>query len=90
MAFEVLVSRTFQRFFDGLDETAQRRVRQGLEALATDPYRPRPGADIKPLTNTEPTKHRLRVGPWRVIYHIDEATQTVKVLDGFSRGQGYR
>lgn len=90
MGFDVLVSRTFQRFFDDLDETVQDRLRTALEALEEDPYEPRSGADIKRLSNTEPTKHRIRVGDWRIVYRVDEDERAVKVIEGFRRGRGYR
>lgn len=90
MSYEVLVSRTFQDWFDDLPADTRQRVRDGLEALAEDPYEARSGADIRPLENTEPRKHRLRVGPWRVIHRIEDESDAVKVLDGFRRGRGYR
>lgn len=90
MGFDVLVSRTFQTWFDDRSEAVQDRIREGLEALSKDPYEVRSGADIKPLTNTEPTKHRLRVGDWRIVYHVDGEEGTVRVIEGFRRGRGYR
>lgn len=88
MTFRALVSRTFQRFFESLDESTRERIREGLEALEEDPYRARPGADIKQLSNTDPPKHRLRIGPWRVVYRVEDEAQTVKVIEGFRRGRG--
>lgn len=90
MGFDVLVSGTFQRWFDGLDAELQDRIREGLEALQEDPYEPRSGADIRPLTNTQPTKHRLRVGEVRIVYHVDEEEDIVRIIEGFRRGRGYR
>ncbi len=90
MGYGVLVSATFQRFFNRLDDKTQGRIRDGLNELSEDPYRPRPGADIKKLENTQPTKQRVRVGSWRIIYHIDDDVSTVKVIEGFDRGRGYR
>lgn len=90
MGFDVLVSRTFQRFFDEFDEEVQDRLRRALEALEEDPYEPRSGADIKPLSNTDPIKHRIRVGDWRIVYRVEDETGVVKVIEGFRRGRGYR
>lgn len=90
MTYDVLVSRTFQGWFDDLDDEAQGRIRDGLEALEEEPREPRSGADIRRLEDTDPTKHRLRVGDWRVVYHVDDDEQVVRVLDGFRRGRGYR
>lgn len=90
MGFDVLVSRTFQSFFDGLDEGIQGRIRTALEALAEDPYTSRPGADITQLRNTDPVKHRIRVGDWRIVYRVEDDEDVVKVIEGFRRGRGYR
>ncbi len=88
VALDVLVSRTFQRFFDDLDETVQDRLRTALEALEEDPYEPRSGADIKRLSKTDPVKHRVRVGDWRIVYRVVEDERVVKVIEGFRRGAG--
>lgn len=85
--YEVLLSATFVRRFRDLPETTQRRIRDALEALGVDPRTPRPGADIKPLRATDPPKHRLRVGTYRVVYTIEG--RRVKVLDLFARERGY-
>lgn len=84
----VLVSPRVQRRFRDLDHDTAERIRSALEALEEDPYRARPGADIKKLVNTDPVKHRVRVGPWRIVYRIED--DAVKVLDLFRRGRGYR
>lgn len=88
MGFDVLVSRRFQRFFDDLDDQTQARLRTALDALGEDPYTPRSGADIKRLSNTDPVKHRIRAGVWRIVYRVEE--EVVKVIEGFRRGRGYR
>ncbi|MFA5942927.1 MAG: type II toxin-antitoxin system RelE/ParE family toxin [Candidatus Thermoplasmatota archaeon] len=85
---EVLLSATFVRQFRKLGGETQRRLRDGLAVLADDPSKPRPGADIKRLAGTDPPKHRLRVGDWRIVYAIDG--QTVRILEVFARGRGYR
>jgi mRNA-degrading endonuclease RelE of RelBE toxin-antitoxin system len=84
----VLVSATFARTFRELPATTQQRIRDWLNALSEDPRTPRPGADIKPLAATDPLKHRLRVGRYRVVYVIEK--RVVKVLDVFQRGRSYR
>lgn len=88
MSFDVLVSRTFQRWFEDLAPEVQDRIRGGLEELETNPYEPRSGADIRPLSNTNPTKHRLRVGDHRIVYHVDDEQDVVRVIEGFRRGRG--
>lgn len=86
--FQVLVSRTFQKQFDDLPKDMKKRIRKALKELEKDPINPRTGADIKSLQDTDPPKHRMRVGDYRIIYCIDGIK--VMVIEIFSRGRGYR
>jgi len=63
-------------------------VVNALSALGTDPFRPRPGCDIKKLEATDPEKCRLRVGDWRAVHLV--TTDEVRVVEIFRRGRGYR
>jgi len=85
--YSVIVSRTFQKQFHSLQKQLQKRIRSALKELEINPNQPRSGADIKPLTNTRPQKHRLRVGDYRIIYMIKE--NTVYVIEVFRRSRGY-
>jgi mRNA interferase RelE/StbE len=85
--YSVVVSRTFQKQFKGLPKDLQRRVRAALAELENDPFTPRAKADIKPLHDIDPPMHRLRIGDYRIIYHIEE--KTVEVIELFHRGRGY-
>ena len=76
----VLVSRTFQRQFNALDKNLQKRIRLALNKLEENPIYPRPGADIKPLRDTKPQKHRLRVGDYRIIVDVREEIRILNVL----------
>jgi mRNA-degrading endonuclease RelE of RelBE toxin-antitoxin system len=85
--FTVLVSKTFQAQFNQLDMNLQNRIRNGLDELKIDPYKPRSKADIKVLENTNPQKYRLRVGNYRIVYCLEN--KLVKVIELFHRGRGY-
>ncbi len=86
--YKVLVSRTFQKQFNSLNKSVQKRIKAGLNELEEDPKKARPNADITHLSGTKPQKHRLRVGEYRIIYLIDK--KTVKIIEVFKRGRGYR
>ena len=88
MMYSVLVSKTFQKQFKGLPSDFQKRFRVALAELGNDPFKPRSGMDIKPLHETTPPKHRLRLGEYRIIYHVEG--KTVEVIELFHRGRGYR
>jgi mRNA interferase RelE/StbE len=66
----------------------QKRIKKGLKELEIDPINSRSGADIKQLKDTDPPKHRMRIGEYRIIYHIED--KTVKVIEIFTRSRGYR
>lgn len=87
MTYRVLLSYTFKKYYSGLEKEEQKRIKKALFELETDPFKPRPSADIKPLTATNPKKYRLRVGNFRVIYIIDN--ESVQVIEVFKRGKGY-
>ncbi len=90
MSYQILVSTTFKKELESLENEVQERIKSSLENLESDPYRPRSGADIKKLSGTTPTKYRLRVGDYRVIYTVEKQDKTVKVIEVFTRGRGYR
>ena len=86
--YQVLVSRTFQKQYNNVSKDLQMRIKKGLKELEEDPFNPRSGADIKPVKDTDPQKHRSRVGEYRLIYRI-EGTE-VKMIEISIRGRGYR
>lgn len=84
----ILVSETFQRQFKKIEKKLKAKILDGLHELESDPFTPRPKADILPVKGTEPQKHRLRVGSYRIIYCVEG--DIVNVIEIFSRGRGYR
>jgi len=67
-----------------LDPPIRKRVRRGIEALANDPLS---SPKLLPLKGRD--DHRLRVGDWRVLLHLDEATRTITVRRILPRGRAY-
>ncbi len=86
--FSILVSRTFQKQFKNASKDVQKRIKKGLKELEKDPFNPRPGADIRSLKDTVPQKHRMRIGEYRLIYHVDGTK--IMLIDLFIRSRGYR
>lgn len=82
------MSATFVRQFRKMDAATQSRIREALSVLEEDATTNRAGADVKRLAKTRPVKHRIRVGPYRVIYCIHG--EVVNVVEVFARGRGYR
>ena len=84
MMYEVFYSRTFEKQFKDLDKKMQDRVRAALKQLEVDPFKSRSGADIKHIVGSEPAKHRIRVGGYRIVYCVEK--NIVKVIEVFWRG----
>ena len=70
MKYKIFVSRTFQKQFISLEKSMQERIKSALKPLE-NPFRARSGADIKKLSQTHPTKYRLRIGIYRIIYFVE-------------------
>ncbi|MCX6815757.1 MAG: type II toxin-antitoxin system RelE/ParE family toxin [Candidatus Aenigmarchaeota archaeon] len=86
--FNVLLSKTAVKELNNLDKKTQEKIRLSLRELETDPFQPRPKADIKKLHKM--SKHqfyRLRSGNYRAIYAIENTS--VKVTRIIPRGKGY-
>jgi len=88
MKYTIHVSKTFQKQFHSLENNVQERIISALKTLEDDPFHSRSGTDIKKLSHTEPTKYRLRVGNYRIIYTVEE--KTIKVIEVFKRERRYR
>jgi len=83
------VSKTFQKKFRKLPDHVKNKLKSALKELQIDPHTSRSKCDIKPLKETRPQKHRLRVGDYRVIYFIDRDRREVKIIDLIKRETGY-
>lgn len=79
--FEVRLHRKAAKALKELDRGTRSRVVDALHGLEADPFRPRPGADIKKLHGTKgrADAYRLRVGNLRVVYEIDTGERVVLV-----------
>jgi mRNA interferase RelE/StbE len=69
-----------------LDHQAARRVLVAVSKLAVDP---RPSAS-RPLAGQPSGTMRLRVGDYRVIYHVEDQRVTITVVRIAHRREAYR
>jgi mRNA-degrading endonuclease RelE of RelBE toxin-antitoxin system len=74
-----------------LDDRRYARVRVALARLADDPFRARPGLDLRRLkaVSDDVGLHRVRVGDVRALYAVLEAAREVLVLVVEKREAGY-
>jgi len=54
------------------------KIKDAIESLSDDP---RPIGHIKMKGNNKPSRYRLRVGNYRVIYHIKDKELFVIIID---------
>jgi len=89
--FTLQLSRTSQKALDKLPLHAVKKIVTHLEEIKSDPYRPRPLADIVPVEGSE-TLYRLRVGKLRVEYEVCNSEGVIKIVKIFQkkRKSGYR
>ena len=84
MRYEVLIKRSAEKELDSLPSPVSMRITKRLFSLEGDP-RP-PGA--KKLQGEE--AYRLRVGDYRVLYTVDDATRQVGIYAVGHRREIYR
>jgi len=87
MSYKVLVSKTFQQKFNKVQQNTRKKIKASLKELQKDPYMSRPNCDVKPLKDTNPKKHRVRVGEYRIIFFVSD--KEIKVIDLLKREKGY-
>ena len=83
MALKVQLAGTAFKYLNSLDKPTRARIRDKLEAIAKAPEDPRLSY---PLSAS--TKRSTRIGPYRVLFEIDEETLFVAHIP--RRGQVYR
>jgi len=89
VTFRVALHRDARKFLERIQRPHRDRIVAALRALETDPFTPRPGADIKRLHGTRGREdlYRLRIGKFRAVYHVEGSD--VLVTEIWERGHGY-
>lgn len=81
LMYRFIIKKPAKRFIDGLPVNERRRIVDAIEQL--------PGSgDIKRLRGHDDL-FRLRVGPYRVLYTVNNGEFVIYVVDAGSRGQIY-
>ena len=86
MPYKVGVLPAARRGLRRLPANVQRRVASRIDGLVNDP-RPHGAANI---VGPETDVYRLRVGDYRIVYHVDDESQVVLVLAAGHRRDVYR
>ena len=82
--YNIVITRGAGRDLDRLDRAVLTRVAREIDGLSIEP---RP-AGCRKLVN-QASLWRVRVGDWRVLYEIDDAARTVRVVAVRHRSKAY-
>ena len=74
--------------FKAFDKPVQKRIKEKLELLASDPEALR--SNIKPLKGEFKNKYRLKVGSYRVIYQKEDERLLILIVRIGHRKEVYR
>jgi mRNA interferase RelE/StbE len=85
MNYVIGISKSVQKQLNNLPNTVKTRILEKIKGLETQP---RPSGIVK-LKNSE-NEYRLRVGDYRVRYEVDDAKQTILILQCKHRREVYR
>lgn len=86
MAYQVILHRQAQKFFEKQDKKTRTRLQDAIEEIRVKPKGGRHRRRLKgPLAN----KYRYRVGDLRIIYEVHEDQQVVRVVAVDQRGKIY-
>lgn len=85
MSYVIIVSKLGRKQIDDLPQEIQERIDEKVQALADEP-RPSGTVKLKGYAN----EYRIRVGDYRIRYEIDDAKQTIQVLQCRHRKDVYR
>jgi mRNA interferase RelE/StbE len=84
--FQIAYSHSALKGLRRLPANWRTRIAAKIAAVANDPHGPQP--QVKSLAGRG--DFRLRVGDWRILYRLDDATRTMTVLDILKRDEAYR
>ncbi len=85
MPYRVEWVRPASRAFERLPSVVRARIERAIDALTTNP---RPSGSRSVVSGAGDL--RIRVGDYRVLYEVDDASRTVLILKIAHRSEAYR
>jgi mRNA interferase RelE/StbE len=86
MSYRVEVRHQAAKELKRLDQITIRRIEAKLDELANAPFNPRFSRQME----TDPQARYSRVGDWRIIYRINEATGILDIVAIRPRSRAYK
>lgn len=87
--YNVLIDKRLYKDLEKIPDHISEKFLAALDESEKDPVTPRPKFDVKPLKGF-PDTYRLRIGDYRVLYHVDEVIKEVKITSVVHRKKAYR
>lgn len=81
LMYRFIIKKPAKKFIDGLPMNERRRIVEAIERLPDS-------GDVKRVQGHDDL-FRLRVGPYRVLYILDNGEFVIYVIDAGNRGQIY-
>jgi mRNA interferase RelE/StbE len=85
MSYKTHTERKAVKEIKALDKTTVKRIRDRINELAINPYDTRISGNVRMGEG----ERKSRVGDWRIIFEVDEASHTVKVTAVRPRRRAY-
>ena len=86
MSYQASLSTEARKTLNKLDRTLSGLIVKRLEELHQDPLNPHLSRQME----TDPESRYSRVGDWRIIYQVEEETQTINITAIRPRSRAYR
>jgi len=85
--YEICISHEAEKYYKKLDSETKRRINKCIEVLSEKPsFGPR----IRRLHGDLKGKYRYALGALRIVYEIDQETETIKIIAIKTRGDVYK
>jgi len=87
----VVVRKELVEYLNSLDDKSRRIVRTKLFSLEENPYPGSPGDKERLSLPDDTVLYRMHIGrTWTVLYRVDEASKTVKIIDMMTIEQAHK
>lgn len=84
--YELLLTEEARRYYEKAETALVKKLNRCFDQLCADPYK---HPNIKRLKGSLSGYLRYRVGDWRVVYQVEDATKRIIVLVIAHRSQAY-
>lgn len=85
--YSVKFVKNARKYFNKLDKPTKKRIQKVIDQLMENPYTV---PNVKPLSGFAGDIYRIRIGPYRVIYKIEDEQLLVLILKIGPRGDIYK